>query len=121
MDSRLALIEEIANYVHDPLGFCRVMFPWGEGELAGISGPRVWQAEELAAIGAHLQNASTRFTPYLSAVVSGNGPGQVCSCRHDCEMGHEHLPRLQRDDHREHRRAVEHQNSTRSGEVVSAR
>jgi hypothetical protein len=76
VDDQLALIEEIANYVHDPLGFCRVMFPWGEGELAGIKGPRTWQLEELAAIGAHLQNPKTRFTPYLSAIVSGNGPGK---------------------------------------------
>ena len=24
-------------------------FPWGEGELAGIAGPREWQREELGA------------------------------------------------------------------------
>lgn len=76
MESQLALIEEIASYEHDPRGFCEVMFPWGEGELADIPGPRKWQLEELDSIGAHLRNPATRFIPYLGAVVSGNGPGK---------------------------------------------
>jgi hypothetical protein len=76
MTAQLELVEEIARYAHDPEGFVRVMFPWGEGELAGISGPRTWQAEELAKIGAHLQNPETRHMPYRAAVVSGNGPGK---------------------------------------------
>ena len=76
MNAQLELVEEIARYAHDPEGFCRVMFPWGDGELAGIAGPRDWQAEELSKLGAHLQNPATRFTPYRAAVVSGNGPGK---------------------------------------------
>lgn len=72
--SQLELIEEIASYADDPLGFAQVIFPWGEGELAGQQ-LRKWQAEELAELRDHLQGPN-RFTPYLKAIVSGNGPGK---------------------------------------------
>lgn len=74
--SALELIEEIASYAYDPLGLVKAIFPWGEGELSSSSGPRTWQAEELAAIGAHIQNPATRYMPYQSAVASGHDIGK---------------------------------------------
>lgn len=69
-------IDIAAECQFDPLGYVKAIFPWGEGELDGVEGPRDWQAEELKALGEHLQNPATRFTPYQAAVVSGNGPGK---------------------------------------------
>ncbi len=74
--SALELIEEIASYAFDPLGLVKAIFPWGEGELANSGGPRIWQAEELAAIGEHLRDPTTRFMPYQSAVASGHDIGK---------------------------------------------
>ncbi len=50
------LVEAMASFRHDPLGFVRFAFPWGEAgtELEGESGPRQWQADILAEIGAAL-------------------------------------------------------------------
>lgn len=70
------LLSDIASFTHDPLACILYCFPWNEGPLAGISGPRQWQREELEAVKAHLSDPATRFTPYYSAVVSGNGPGK---------------------------------------------
>ncbi|MDH8538553.1 terminase, partial [Klebsiella pneumoniae] len=38
------LIEDIASFTHDPLGYALYAFPWGEEgtELAHASGPRKW-------------------------------------------------------------------------------
>jgi hypothetical protein len=72
----LELIEEIASYAYDPLGLVKSIFPWGEGELSDSAGPRSWQAEELAAIGAHISNPETRFQPYQAAIASGHDIGK---------------------------------------------
>lgn len=48
----LLLADEVANYYADPLGFVLAMYPWGEqGPLQQHSGPDVWQAEFLEALG----------------------------------------------------------------------
>jgi hypothetical protein len=70
------VIDQVMGYAADPLGFTRAMFPWGTGQLAEHSGPRVWQSEELAAIGEHLSNPATRFEPLRIAVASGHGIGK---------------------------------------------
>lgn len=76
-DPELELIEEIATFTHDPLGFVKYAFPWGEeGDLSDVEGPRAWQYEELDALGKHLQNPETRFQPYLLAIASGHGIGK---------------------------------------------
>ena len=36
------LIEFIAGFTHDPLGFVVSCFPWGQGELANYTGPDEW-------------------------------------------------------------------------------
>lgn len=61
----------------DPLAYVKSMFPWGEGQLINSVGPRQWQAEVMEAIGQHLQNPETRYTPLLIAVASGHGIGKT--------------------------------------------
>ena len=70
------LIDDIAQFVHDPYGCARYSFPWREdGDLQDSSGPRVWQRHILMAIGQHLQS-ERRFDPLKIAVASGHGIGK---------------------------------------------
>lgn len=70
------LLDDIAQFRHDPQGFALYAFPWGEGELEKYSGPRAWQAEINEIIRAHLTNPETRYMPLLIAVASGHGIGK---------------------------------------------
>ena len=72
----LELIDDIAGFTHDPLGHALYAYPWGEGVLAGINGPRAWQRDVLEEIGAHLRNPETRFQPCRIARASGHGIGK---------------------------------------------
>lgn len=60
---------------HDPLGFVRWAFPWGEadGPLADHAGPETWQADVLREIGTQLRGGSG---PVRIAVASGHGVGK---------------------------------------------
>ena len=81
MTEEFELIDDIASFTHDPLGFVNYAFPWGEEgtELEKETGPRKWQAELLTALGDHLQNPETRYQPFLYAVASGHGIGKSAS------------------------------------------
>jgi len=51
-------------------------YPWGEGVLKGVHGPRAWQCAVMAAIRNHLADPATRFTPCRIARASGHGIGK---------------------------------------------
>jgi hypothetical protein len=70
------LVEFIAQFDRDPLGFAESCFPWREGDLSDAPGPRKWQADVLGDIRDHLQNDETRFQPLCEAVASGHGIGK---------------------------------------------
>jgi hypothetical protein len=70
------LIEEVAKYPRDPLGFVRFAYSWGYGELEDYFGPYEWQADVLDTIGKHLRDPATRYTPLLISVASGHGIGK---------------------------------------------
>ena len=69
-------VAAIAEYEHDPLGFVRDMFPWGEGSLHDYTGPREWQSTVLGMVGNHLSDPATRFRPLRVAIASGHGIGK---------------------------------------------
>jgi hypothetical protein len=72
VDPELDLLEEIAAFDRDPLGFVEFAFPWGEGELASHDGPMEWQRGILADIRDGLSpNEAIRL-----AVASGHGIGK---------------------------------------------
>jgi hypothetical protein len=73
---QVQLAEDLAQFTHDPKGFVRYAFPWGEGELADSEGPRVWQDKITGAISDHLKNPVTRYQPCCIAVSSGHGIGK---------------------------------------------
>jgi hypothetical protein len=76
--AELELCDDICRFVNqrDPLGYIKYIMPWGEGDLAGVKGPRTWQADILTTIGDHLRNPKTRFQPLLISVASGKGIGK---------------------------------------------
>ncbi len=69
------LIEDIASFTHDPLGYALYAYDWGNGELAG-SALRDWQVEAFQEIGEHLSNPETRYQPCLVSRASGHGIGK---------------------------------------------
>ena len=70
------LIELVGRFGRDPLGYARVAYPWGEGELSGSVGPRAWQADVLDTIGRHLRSTD-RCKPLMISVASGHGVGKL--------------------------------------------
>lgn len=76
MDPEQALVDRIYKFRADPVGYAKFAYEWDEGSLVGSPGPRPWQAGILDAIGEHLRNPATRFTPCQIAVSSGHGIGK---------------------------------------------
>lgn len=73
------LIEDIASFTHDPLGFVLYAFDWGVGELARFpDGPDEWAREVLTEIGDKLQAGviSDAWDAIQIAVASGHGIGK---------------------------------------------
>ena len=78
------LIEQLASFSHDPLGFVRWAFPWGEpGELQGFREPFPWQCAYLEEIGHKLKLAQESWSggprvipPIQLGTTSGHGTGK---------------------------------------------
>lgn len=70
------MAEHIGSFVHDPLGFVLYNWPWDEGDLSGISGPRSWQCEVLEYIGEWLRSPDTRHRVCRVKISSGHGIGK---------------------------------------------
>lgn len=69
----LELVEQLAGFAHDPLGFVRWAFPWGEpGELEAFKEPFSWQCAYLEKLGELIKQPR----PALLATASGNGVGK---------------------------------------------
>ena len=68
------LVEDIASFHDDPLGFVKYVFPWGEGDLEGHTGPDTWQEELLKDVGRHIQEGEGKS--YQHACASGHGIGK---------------------------------------------
>ena len=69
----LKLVDALAQFRHDPLGFVYFAFPWGEGELEGKDGPEEWQIKLLTDIRDGLK---TPDEVIREAVASGHGIGK---------------------------------------------
>lgn len=70
------ILDAITAYQYDPEGWARFAWDWGQGDLAGLEGPREWQADIMRVIGDHLKDPKTRFQPLQIAVASGHGIGK---------------------------------------------
>lgn len=72
------LIEALAEYQHDPLGYVLFAFPWGQpgSELEHEAGPRTWQREVLEEIGRGVREGKDLGEVVQTAVASGHGIGK---------------------------------------------
>lgn len=76
------LLDELASFANDPLGFVQWAFPWGEPDTAleKDPGPEPWQVDQLARIGARLTADPTAIGAALSVIEedisSGHGVGK---------------------------------------------
>jgi hypothetical protein len=72
------LIDFIAQYHHDPLGYVMAAFDWGVGELTEFaSGPDQWQVDVLNDIGEKLRSGKINHNEAIQiAVASGHGIGK---------------------------------------------
>ena len=75
VDPDAELLEFVGEHIHDPLGWARYAYQWGEGELEGEE-LRGWQADTLRYIGERLQDPKTRYQPIMLARASGHGIGK---------------------------------------------
>lgn len=76
VDPDAAILEGVGAYQFDPDGWSLFAWDWGQGELAGLDGPREWQRDIFRIIRDHLQNPATRYDPLQIAVASGHGIGK---------------------------------------------
>lgn len=78
-DPHAELVEDIARFTHDPLGYVLYAFPWGvKGtQLEKHSGPRKWQRAYLTKLG-HRLKAGTLFPDEViqEATATGHGVGK---------------------------------------------
>jgi hypothetical protein len=71
------LIEKIATFTHDPLGFVLFAFDWGVGPLLSFpDGPDQWQRDILTEIGKKLHAGISATEAVQIAVASGHGIGK---------------------------------------------
>jgi hypothetical protein len=74
------LLEDIAQFYDDPLGFVTYAYPWNKGDLEGFDGPDTWQTDVLKLIGENVRANSfdgrTPVNPIQIAVSSGHGIGK---------------------------------------------
>lgn len=72
------LVEELARYEFDPLGFVRFAYPWGGPGtiIEKESGPDLWQAGVLNRIGEALKAGGDHGAIVLEAVRAGHGVGK---------------------------------------------
>lgn len=80
-EAEILLVEQVAKYRRDPLGYVRFAFQWGVGELAGHPGPRKWQAKALDEIGKALRSNHKLgvWEAIQQATASGHGVGKALS------------------------------------------
>lgn len=77
VDHEQELIDAIASFHDDPLGYVLFVFEWGKGDLAGKTGPRTWQRDELDSIGKRLRAGAADVGEVIrEAVASGHGIGK---------------------------------------------
>lgn len=76
IDPEQELADRLAEFRWDPLACALYSFPWGEGELGKLPGPRQFQRKFLGELRDHLQNPNTRHKVFRKAVSSGHGIGK---------------------------------------------
>jgi hypothetical protein len=97
-NAQQTLIEDIASFYDDPLGYVLYNFPWNTPgtPLANHTGPRTWQREFLIQWGAEIkQRGFTGTEPVLPINIargSGHGIGKTALAAWICKFIHDTRP-----------------------------
>lgn len=84
-DAQARILERMlgADLYYSPLKFAMWAYPWGEGNLKGVTGPRKWQRDVMLEIEAYLLDGVGRKAGgesladfFREAIASGRGPGK---------------------------------------------
>jgi hypothetical protein len=72
------VLEKLADFEFDPLGFVLWAFPWGQPGtfLASEEGPEQWQRDQLERIGAKLRAGADAGAVVQEAISAGHGVGK---------------------------------------------
>ena len=71
------LLNDVGGFTHNPAGFVRYNYKWGEDDLAKFTGPEKWQTEVMGYISERLKHGSKNgHQPIRIAVASGHGIGK---------------------------------------------
>jgi hypothetical protein len=77
-DLEQELLEDIAGFFNDPLGFVHYAYPWGEpGPLSDETGPDEWQTGFLIGLGRQVKAGAGLSDAIRMAVASGHGVGKT--------------------------------------------
>jgi hypothetical protein len=101
IDPEAELVDAVAAFTGDPLGYVLFAFPWNEpGALADRKGPDDWQANLLDAVGDGLLTIAEAIQ---RAVASGHGVGKSALVSWLLLVGDVHPRGHPRRRHRQHR------------------
>ena len=70
------ILDAVGKFQYDPQGWALFAWDWGQGNLAGVDGPRDWQCDINTIIRDHLSDPQKRYEPLQIAVASGHGIGK---------------------------------------------
>jgi hypothetical protein len=71
-----SILEAVGRHQYDPEGWSLFAWDWNNGDLAGVHGPREWQAATMRDIRDHLSDPAKRYEPLQLATASGHGIGK---------------------------------------------
>jgi hypothetical protein len=77
MRDKLTMLDDLARFQHNPLGYVLYAFPWGSGALKEQTGPREWQRKVLKDIGTSLAAGGDLGAVVQEAIASGHGIGKT--------------------------------------------
>ena len=72
------ILDRIAGFRHDALGFVLWAYDWGNGELEEFEGPEPWQRDVLIEISRRVAQGAEVGEVIQIAVASGHGVGKSC-------------------------------------------
>jgi hypothetical protein len=71
------LIEDVARFYDNPVGFVKYIFPWGSDSLANETGMDKWQEDTLNSIAEAIKSGSSIGDAIRLAIASGHGIGKT--------------------------------------------
>lgn len=82
----LILAQEVARYIHDPLGFVLAMFDWDSPELKPFGGPDTWQIDFMNELSDNIRNRAFDGAISVPPIRMGRSSGHGIGKGHPLDM-----------------------------------